>query len=475
VQDLTVVNTKYRLKAILSDIRFWIILFFLIRLIGITNPPLESGHNWRQSLTNMIARNFYEVDSNILYPRIDMAGDKSGIIGSEFPFFNYLIYIVSSVFGYTHWYGRIINLIVSGFGAYYFYLLVKNLLNKKVAFNATIILTLSIWFTFSRKIMPDTFSVSLVIIGLFMAYKYLFTGNLFSLILYFIFCSLGVLCKIPALSLLGIAVIPLFDKKIPRQRKFIFYSISIGGLVLIYLWYFQWVPHLLEKYQYQLYFPKGIVEGFSEIKKLFPETLEKFYFSSLQSYLAFCCFIGGLVILLHHNNRYIYYTLGVVTLVFLVFILKTGSVFPLHNYYVIPYTPIMALVAGLFINKIPQKYATLLLVIIGIEAVANQQHDFFLKKNDTKVLRLEYISGEYIEKDKLVVINAGPSPQQLYFLNRKGWTIDDNKLNQHKLNELISRGAAYLVIHKPSHLDTNRFSLIYTDSDFDLYRLINIE
>lgn len=82
---------KNQLKVIVTDFRFWILLFFLIRLIGITNPPLEIGHNWRQSLTNMIARNFLEVDANILYPRIDMAGENTGIIGSEFPFFNYLI------------------------------------------------------------------------------------------------------------------------------------------------------------------------------------------------------------------------------------------------------------------------------------------------------------------------------------------------------------------------------------------------
>jgi hypothetical protein len=61
----------------LSDIRFWILLFFILRLYGITNAPLEIGHSWRQSLTNMVARNFLEVDSNILYPRIDMDGDKN--------------------------------------------------------------------------------------------------------------------------------------------------------------------------------------------------------------------------------------------------------------------------------------------------------------------------------------------------------------------------------------------------------------
>jgi len=36
---------KEKIKFLVSDIRFWIIVFFVIRLFGITNAPLEMGHN----------------------------------------------------------------------------------------------------------------------------------------------------------------------------------------------------------------------------------------------------------------------------------------------------------------------------------------------------------------------------------------------------------------------------------------------
>ena len=94
-----------KFKFLLKDIRFWIFIFFIIRLIGITNPPLEVSHNWRQTTVTMVARNFLEIDNNIFYPRIDIAGEKTGITGMEFPILNYLIYLVSEVFGYEHWYG----------------------------------------------------------------------------------------------------------------------------------------------------------------------------------------------------------------------------------------------------------------------------------------------------------------------------------------------------------------------------------
>ena len=97
---------KENIKPFITDIRFWLLLFFVVRLIGITNPPLESGHNWRQTLTNMVARNFYENKADIRYPTIDIAGDKTGVMTSEFPVYNYIIYGVSKIFGFNHWHGQ---------------------------------------------------------------------------------------------------------------------------------------------------------------------------------------------------------------------------------------------------------------------------------------------------------------------------------------------------------------------------------
>lgn len=72
---------KEGLPAWLKDIRFWILVFFLLRMYGIMNPPLEVVHNWRQTTVTMVARNFYETDPNILYPRIDIAGMKPALPG----------------------------------------------------------------------------------------------------------------------------------------------------------------------------------------------------------------------------------------------------------------------------------------------------------------------------------------------------------------------------------------------------------
>lgn len=172
-------------KTLIRDFRFWILIYFLIRLIGILNPPLEVAHNWRQVTVNMVARNYLEVNANLFYPRVDMAGEKSGITGMEFPLLNYLIFLVSRVFGFDHWYGRLINLIISSIGIYFFYLTIKKFLSPSLAIISGIILLNSIWFSYSRKIMPDTFSVSLTLIGLYFALEYLYTkATILNLLLY---------------------------------------------------------------------------------------------------------------------------------------------------------------------------------------------------------------------------------------------------------------------------------------------------
>ncbi|NVO21593.1 MAG: glycosyltransferase family 39 protein [Bacteroidetes bacterium] len=458
-----------KLVPILGDIRFWILLFFFFRLVGITNAPLESGHSWRQCLTNMIARNFSEGGPDILYPRIDMAGDRTGIIGSEFPFYNYLIYLLSSLFGYAHWYGRIINLLISSIGTYYFFLLAGKLSDRRIAFSSTIILLCSIWFGYSRKIMPDTLSVSLVIIGLFYGYQYLYSNSLKSLLLFMIFSGLGVLCKIPAMSLMAAIPVILLVKEIPAKRKLI---VAITGLLCLFpafMWYFYWVPYLVQTYHYQLYFPKGLMEGIREILPLTWQLFEKFYFSSLFSYLAFGFFVAGVYYISRSKTLWLKLGLAMISLIFLAFIIKTGAVFPLHSYYIIPFTPVMAFIAGHGIAKLPLKFQYIPLLIIALEGIGNQQHDFFLKPSELYKLRLESKMEKWVGKNEKIVINGGPSPQEIYFANRKGWTINSEQINLNNLEEYRKKGARYLVIDK--HLSEAlipEFPVIYSDPDFSI-------
>ena len=463
---------KEKIKLLLPDIRFWILLFFVIRLVGITNAPLEIAHNWRQTLTNMIARNFLERDANILYPQIDMAGNQTGISGSEFPLFNYLICFLSLVFDYSHWYGRLINLVVSSFGIYFFCLLVEKICNKKVALYSSIVLLSSIWFASSRKSMPDVFSVSLVIIGLYYCYTYVMAGSVWKLFLYFLFATMGVLCKIPALCLVSAVPIILIAKEISMNKKIRVLLATLISLSIVYAWYYIWVPYLLETFKYQSIFAKGLIEGMKEVSENLPGFFEKFYFSSLCSYIALPFLAMGSYLFFTKENLYLKAGIFIISVSFFIFILKTGFLFPLHNYYIIPFTPVMALMAGYGIEKFPIKYQYIPLLLISAEGIANQQHDFFLKRSELYKLSLENIVREKINANELIVINGGQSPQEIYFANRKGWSVENKMINQKSLDSLKYLGASFLVIDKKSLKDSiGYYPAVFSNEDYEIYRL----
>ena len=441
----------------------------VLRFWGITHPPLEINHSWRQSLTNMIARNFVQDGYNFFYPTIDMAGDLSGVIGSEMPIFNSLIYVLSLLFGYEHWYGRLINLLVSSVGLWYFFKLIRLFFNKQLALYALVFLTTSIWFTFSRKIMPDTFSIALMIIAWYQGVLYLNTGRLLRVTLFFILGLLAVGSKLPAIGWYSL-IVALFFSSHPVKRKWTLGILASVAGGVAFIWYFAWVPYLVETYQYQLFFPKPFVEGLNEISNYLPELAERFYFSAFYSYTAALTTIIGTILWFKQSTKKWFFVSLALIFIYSIFIIKTGAVFPTHNYYIIPLVPFMAFLAAFALAKIQRKWAGVILTVFVVESIANQQHDFFIKDNQRYKLELERIAEKNISESALIIINGGDSPQQIYFTNRKGWTVPSEKITVELVDSLTARGAKKLIINKhESLLPELKYDKEFENEHFILY------
>ncbi len=439
------------MKKLLTDARFIILLFFLLRLYGITNPPLERNHNWRQATTNMYARNFLEVDNNILYSRVDMAGDLSGITIKEFPLFNYCIYLAAEAFGWQHWYGRLISLVVSSFGVWFFFLIVKKYVDERLALSATLVLLCSIWFGHSRIIMPDTFAVSLVLGGLFFGLEWLYKGNWWRLLLFFGLGTAGAMSKLPAGFLLSILVLPVFQKMVPLPRKI---SLAVAGSTLLAIcgwWYFFWLPQVIADYGYEHYPMRSVSEGAREILANLPETFERFYVSALKSYMGFGLFVAGVVMLFWKREGRGLLAFGVLSLTFLGYMFKSGASFYHHNYYIIPYVPVMAVVAAYALHSIKNgKFRVLLLLAFLAESIGNQQDAFRVPQNEFYKLSLEPLADSLSHRSDLVAFFDGESnPQELYFAHRKGWVLSRAQLlDPVKLADLSLQGCHLVFINR---------------------------
>ena len=429
----------------LKDVRAWILLFALIRLVGITNPPLEVGHAWRQSITNMIARNFIEVEFDLFHPRIDHGGDGTGIIGCEFPLLNGLIALLWRAFGPAHWYGRLIVLIVSSIGMWCFSRLVKEVFDERTAFVSTLILLASVWFEFSRKIMPDTFSVSLVFIGLYHAVHYLRDGRWFRLLWTIAFVAAGGLSKMPALCLCAAMMIVVYNSTAPVRRKVMLAACAIPVLIAVCAWYFAWVPHLVETYGNPLFFTRDIPRGLRELWASAGLTAEMFYFHAFRSFAGFAAFVVGLVILFRQQRRAVILGFLSIAAAFAFFMVKAGDVFSTHGYYMISFAPVMAVVAALALDRLRMKWSIVALGLICVEGVANQYYDMFIPDKRKFVMGIEAVADRFTERKDLVIVNSWQDPQPMYFLHRKGWSIADDVCDDRRmLDSLGERGAKCL-------------------------------
>ena len=425
----------------------------------------------------MVARNYLEIDDRLLYPRIDVGGEKTGITGMEFPLLNYLIFLISKIFGYQHWYGRLINLFISTLGIWYFFKIIRTYFSHSHAFSSSMLLLGSIWFAYSRKIMPDTFAVSLVLIGMYHGLRYL-TGptRWVDLTLYFIFTTLGILSKLPMGYLLVVFALPMFSHQISLKIKSIFIAVNVLSIVIVSWFYFVWVPFLTNFYGLKHFFMgKSIRLGAIEIWENLHLVLEKYYLDSLHV-TGFILFIWGCVVA-YRNRRFqplIVYVLLLSTSVFLLLMLKSGETFAIHSYYIVPFAPLMCFVAGYAASRFEPKLMYLIITVVVLENILNWQHDFRIKPQYAKFENLEKDLDKYAKRTDLIFVNSNEVPTLLYFAHRKGWSDRNEKIQRPEYRDSLRKlGLKFIVISKEAF--GSKINLNYPKMDstevYDIYRL----
>jgi hypothetical protein len=457
-------------KFFFREYWFWLAVTFIHRLFSIMQPPLEMAHNWRQTTVNMVARNFLEVDANIFFPRVDMAGELSGITGMEFPLLNYLIYLVSLVFGYEHWFGRLINLVLTTLGLWCFYDYLKRYFNPRIAFNTGMVLLFSLFYYYSRKIMPDTFGISLIFIGLWFWSKYIRTNRFMALFTGFGLILLGVLSKLPSVVVLAFVWPMIFQASFSKKTLMIALLAIVG--IASATWYFYWVPHLEAAYGYQHFF-MGQTIGWtaSFLAENWTQTLFMFY-NKAAGFSGFFVFVIGLFFI--RTKRSLAWLIVISsTALFLAFMLKSGSKFTDHEYYIIPFIALMAFVGAFFLSRLPRAAWAILLLAIAVEGVARKWEDQFVKRSEYFITMEDHLF-EYIPPSDLIVINSDEYPTPLYFAHRKGWLASNKDLqDQAFVNDLKAKGCNFIVVLKKrfgKDIGLN-YSLIYDSEEYSIYQL----
>lgn len=459
------------LEQILTDIRFWIFILLLIRLESINLPPLDE-HAWRQCITLGVARNYAEVDATFWEPKTVICDSREGILAQEFPILNYIIFLFWSVFGEQNWVFRLIGLLTSSIGLLYFYYLVKRIFNENIAFASTIVFAVSVAFIYSRKAMPDVFSVSLCIIAIEYAYRFKNNPNFTNGLLFTLLLTLGLLSKMPAAMLLPFGYW-LFDfSKVGLKKSLPIVLMGSFALLMMILWYWVWVPWAEKTYQFRLFYPTSLMDGYRELMENLQDLGKRFYPIALTSKISFIFCLLGVILALYKKEKKIIILFILSTFLLIFFMLKTGRVFSGHDYYIIPFVPTMSVMAGYTISFLSRwKYVFFgILIVISIEAIIVHKKDFFVADFNRKYLRLESITDKYVKKSDRILINSGEGqPWMMYLAKRRGWTVSDRMKDTSWVNGEATVGLKYLLIEKAKWNDTIPYPILYDDIDFRLY------
>ena len=463
----------HRLKLLFADPKVWVLLLFLARLESI-DLPITDEHCWRESITLGVSRNYLEWDANFFHPRTVLCDSRSGIQAQEFPLLNYAITLMWKVFGEQNWCGRLLVLLVGSLGLLSFEAIVRRLSNSRLALFAMVILGMSVTFRFARKPMPDVFALSLVFMGIHMAYRYLENGRWLPLIGYFLLTALGLLSKMPMACLMPFLLPGLLDtEKIPRRRAVVL-GVGAFSVAVMAAWYFLWVPWAEKTYGFPLFFAYSMKEGWQTLTEQGWRIWERFYPIALVSHIAFALFVIGIF---RSSFKYkvatrLMFAAGAA--MFLFFIIKSGHVFPTHTYYVIPIVPFMSLLAGAGLYSLAgnKNIGFLVLGLLTLESYLIQREDLFTPYHMRKFLKLEKLADEFIPKDSRILVNGkSGNPHMLYCAHRLGWSVDDRMKDTAWLKGESTVGLDFAIIDRESWRDSLPFPMLYQDNDFRIYKI----
>lgn len=441
--------------------------------MGITNPPLEQDDNWQHVNGLMVARNFLEIDNDIRYPRMDDTYGQSGIRDGDFPLLSYTHYLVSVVFGYTHWYGRLINLVVSTLGIWCFYLMVARFFNARVGLLASLVLLLSIWFAYSRTLSNDVFGVSLMMMGLYFGLSFFREHKPWQLFISILLSGLGILSCLSASIFMMVYIIPLWQNRMEWKLWVPWLLGSSLVFVAVYEWYFVWNPYLIEEYNGGYTFRTSFYEVLDNWKESLPYQLKLYGFDALKSLVLLGCTLGGLLWIVVKRQWLLYFITILLFGGHYIFFLHSQFFEDAQDSYVVSFVPVMALVAGYGLAKVKRQWLLGILLMGGmLESIVNQWDSLVVKDSERYRLELEAIADRILKPGDMVAFASDGNPQELFLSHRKGGRVSWHSINDfHLLDAMESTGFKYLFVNRNSGQMDIGVDTFYIDENYVVYDL----
>ncbi len=325
--------------------------------------PASGHHVWRQCNTLAVARNYAELDMNILYPRIDKNYGTDGITGPQFTSYDYTLAWLYRIFGFSQFTHRWWSLMISfSIIAGLFYLSNQFFPYKNIAFWSTFaVLGIPEFYYHSFNAVPDILAMSAMI---WAWYFYNRLNKSYSWI--------HAWCSALLLALAGMTklmfLIPGFvfigdiwnrgafpsQKNVRNYRKLWpkWLLISLISLVFSYAWY-RWAHYLtylhwLNEFVHEIRFFNS---GGEVLKALF-QNLSIDLFETWVGYPLILLVFGGWFFVFKNKQLWVDKRILFLILATLLYYIVMQKQLQIHGYYILLFVPFIALNIAYFLNNL---------------------------------------------------------------------------------------------------------------------------
>lgn len=467
-------QVRFRAWPLRGDHWLWLIILLALglRTYHIAYPPWDY-HNWRQTQTLMVARDFARNGFHLLHPQVQWVsnGGPAGpsYFSGEFSIESVLAALLYKLFGESDTLARTVVIAFSLVGIYFLYKLLNRFAGPIAArVGAFVYALLPYHLFFGRVFMPDVPALSLALGGLFFLSRWLDNRKLVTLVVAAILVALAILQKL-TLIFVGLPALYFFWLAAGR-RLFLrgeLYLFAAVAAVPAFAWY----THATALARHS---------GFAFVQPgLFGHHLRSWFHASFLyrnltplSSEAFSPLGLGLAILgffwpARNPAFWIFrlWTVGAGLFLFLVPDLLSSN-----YYYLSLLLPGGAALCGLVLSRLAPNRTTypLLALVLAIFAVGAIRSALPLYQDDRAPRDLGIVLNQLTASEDLIAAESGGSPNVLYFAGRRGWMLT-RQYNPALLQQLAKAGARYYA--DPSSTGMSQRSEFFRAMDANFERL----
>lgn len=436
--------------------------------LGPFRMDITGIHTWRQCQTMWNIRNFTRNDANILNPRVAHFNfNEDNVYRYEFPVMQWSIAMILRLIGEDIRIVRASVFVIACLGIWFFYQWMRALgVNIIGALGASLLLQYSsLFYLYCINPIPDVLAFSAGIAYLFWIFKFFRTQKNTDLLFSLLALTLAAASKLPYLMFGVVSLIYLIQTLLRNKR----FSKPIG--VFIFGHFFSLLPMLL---WYVWVIPgwkgNGVLHGIFDnriswgevgailsyhIRVMFPQILMHPYSVLLLGF--------GTFILIKKKLKHRYYLAGLLGICLLYLILQFNMINTIHDYYMMPFLPVLYAGIGVGIDYVWKNKHRYLRIAIVLCIVLSPVIAYNFNKNSWTVEKA-YSNPDFMnhrarlqkaipENERMILINDRTFFINTYMVDKMGYVFYNDYLPWNWIDDLIRNKGVHFMYSDSRKID----------------------